>query len=246
MKTGIVMQIEKEHLTLLTPEGEFLRAKKQDKAYSLGEEISFFPIEGSKPSNFSPFKINRWQRVVWVPVAILCIFFGSFISLYQSNKAYAYMSIDVNPSIELTLNKKMRVVELKAFNKDGSLAPLVDHPLAEIYSPGYSRSETFFNDGNLTFTWNVPHVKGLTLRTLGDFAFTMNPAKTFNVLATQYNTDGTIYPTPKPSLSQSTSNTKAYNAEFQADYSRSFNKHTVGGTFVSVVRGGNKVPNMLL
>ena len=28
----------------------------------------------------------------------------------------------------------------RAFNKDGSLAPLVDHPLAEINSPGYSRS----------------------------------------------------------------------------------------------------------
>lgn len=127
----------------------------------------------------------------------------------------------------------------QAFNKDGSLAPLVDHPLAEIYSPGYSRSETLFNDGNLTFTWNVPKVKGLTLKTLGDFAFTMNPSKTFNVLATQYNTDGTIYPTPKPSLSQTSNDTKAYNAEFQADYNRSFDKHTVGATFASVVRGGN-------
>ncbi|MFT3948741.1 MAG: TonB-dependent receptor [Agriterribacter sp.] len=126
-----------------------------------------------------------------------------------------------------------------AFNEDGTLAGLVDHPLAEIYSPGYSRSETMFNDGNLTFKWNVPSVKGLSFRLMGDFALTSNPSKTFSVLATQYNRDGTIYQTPKPSLSQSSSDTKAYNAEFQADYSRIFSRHSIGATFVSIARGGN-------
>ena len=126
----------------------------------------------------------------------------------------------------------------KAFNKDGSLAPLVDHPLAEIFSPGYSRSETFFNDGNLTFTWDVPWVKGLTLKALGDYVFSSNPSKTFDVLATQYNTDGSIYPTPNPTLTQSNSNTRAYNVEFQADYNTYFGQHTLGATLVSVTRGG--------
>ncbi|MEX6688807.1 SusC/RagA family TonB-linked outer membrane protein [Danxiaibacter flavus] len=126
-----------------------------------------------------------------------------------------------------------------AYNKDGTLAGLVDHPLAEIYSPGYARSETFFNDANLAFTWNVPRVKGLSFRVLGDYSIASNPSKVFNVLATQYNTDGTIYPTPKPSLSQTSSDTKAYNAEFQADYFRGFGKHNIGATFVSIVRGGN-------
>jgi hypothetical protein len=126
-----------------------------------------------------------------------------------------------------------------AYNKDGTLAGLVDHPLAEIYSPGYSRAETLFNDANLSFTWNVPQVKGLSFRVLGDYSIASNPSKVFNVLATQYNADGTIYPTPKPSLSQTSSDTKAYNAEFQADYIRGFGKHNIGATFVSVVRGGN-------
>jgi len=126
-----------------------------------------------------------------------------------------------------------------AYNKDGSLAGLVDHPLAEINSPGYARAETFFNDANLAFTWNVPQVKGLSFRVLGDYLMASMPSKVFNVLATQYNADGTIYPTPKASLSQRNIDTAAYNAEFQADYQRAFGKHNLGATFVSIVRGGH-------
>lgn len=126
-----------------------------------------------------------------------------------------------------------------AFNKDGTLAGLVDHPLAEIYSPGYARTQTSFTDGNLALTWTVPQVRGLSFRVTGDYALTFNPSKTFSVLATQYNADGTVYETPPPSLSQTSNDTKAYNAEFQADYSTSFGDHTIGATFVSIVRGGS-------
>jgi hypothetical protein len=43
---------------------------------------------------------------------------GSIIPVYQSNKAYAYMSIDASTSIEMGLNKKMEVVELKGFDAE--------------------------------------------------------------------------------------------------------------------------------
>jgi hypothetical protein len=67
----------------------------------------------------------------------------------------------------------------KAFNSDGSLAGLVDHPLAEIHSPGYSKNEMFFNDGNLTLNWQVPGVKGLQFTAVGDYSFTLNLPKPF-------------------------------------------------------------------
>jgi TonB-linked SusC/RagA family outer membrane protein len=126
------------------------------------------------------------------------------------------------------------------YNKDGTFSSLADHPLAEIYSPGYARNEIFFNDGNLTFTWDVPWVKGLSFKALGDYAFTQNPSKVFSVLATQYNADSTIYNTSKPSLSQSNSGNRAWDVEFQADYSKKFEKHSVQATLVSVTRGGNE------
>lgn len=119
MKKGIVMEIDDAFLTLLTPEGEFLHARRQNQPYLIGEEIHFFPLEIVK-TNKNNAVINILKlKPVWALMAALFIFLGSFFPIYQNNKAYAYMSIDVNPSIELAINKKMQVVEITGYNKEG-------------------------------------------------------------------------------------------------------------------------------
>jgi hypothetical protein len=120
MKKGIIMEIDDAFLTLLTPEGEFLRTKKQDQIYTIGEEIHFFPIAAiqTRKSLFLLKNIFK-ARSVWAVMAALFILLGSFLPLHQNNKAYAYMSIDANSSIELGVNKKMQVVKLTGFNKEG-------------------------------------------------------------------------------------------------------------------------------
>lgn len=117
MKKGIVMEIDDVYLTLLTPDGQFLKARKSNDHCVIGEEIFFTPIDRS--SRILPF--NRFIAIKPLSIAavILLLFLGTFVPMYQSNKAYAYMSIDVNPSIELGINKNMQVIELTAFNKDG-------------------------------------------------------------------------------------------------------------------------------
>jgi hypothetical protein len=116
MKKGIIMEVNDSLLTLLTPDGQFLQARKQDHPYVLGEEILFTPISKKKSA-----LVNRFIGVkqLSIAAAALFLFLGSLIPVYQSNKAYAYMSIDVNPSIELGINKQMEVVKLTAFNPDG-------------------------------------------------------------------------------------------------------------------------------
>jgi hypothetical protein len=119
MKKGIVMEVDDSYLTLLTPDGEFLRARKMDKLYSIGEEIDFFPVTDYLERN----KINLFKnffalRKVLMTMAVLIISLGSLFPVYQSNKTYAYMSIDAGTSIEMGLNKNMEVVELKGFTKE--------------------------------------------------------------------------------------------------------------------------------
>jgi len=126
----------------------------------------------------------------------------------------------------------------QAFNKNGSLGPLVDHPLAEINSPGYYKNETLFNAGTLTFDWQVPFVKGLSMKALGDYNFTFNPSKSFDLLATQYNADGSVYPTSKPSLSQAQSTARAYTLQYHLNYAKTLGNHNFEATFVYEQRAG--------
>jgi hypothetical protein len=114
------MEMNESSLTLLTPDGEFLQAKRQDIAYSIGEEIYFFPIivDSAKRKWLVSFKNSFKLKSIWKPVTALIIFISAVIPIYQSNQAYAYMSIDAESSIELGLNKKMQVVEINGFNDD--------------------------------------------------------------------------------------------------------------------------------
>lgn len=123
MKTGIIMEINERFLTLLTPEGEFLRARKQDRAYAIGQEIAFFPIElknGNLSRPLSIFRLSRGKGLVAAAFAMM-LAIVSFLPFLQNDQVYAYMSIDVNPSIELGVNQEYQVVELIPYNEEGKL-----------------------------------------------------------------------------------------------------------------------------
>ncbi|NRD78657.1 anti-sigma factor domain-containing protein [Bacillus sp. BRMEA1] len=119
MKKGIIMQIDDAFLTLLTPEGEFLRARKQEQPYVIGEEIYFFPVENQRSSRLFQSVRSYLTRPALITAIAMLVFGASIIPMYQNNKAYAYMSIGVNPSIELGINKKMQVINLTAYNNEG-------------------------------------------------------------------------------------------------------------------------------
>ena len=57
-------------------------------------------------------------KVALTACAFVLVFI-SIIPVYQANQVYAYMSIDVNPSIELGMNENLKIVELIPYNKDG-------------------------------------------------------------------------------------------------------------------------------
>lgn len=119
MRKGIVMEVNDPYLTLLTSDGEFLRARKMDRIYLIGEEIDFFPVtDYIKSKKINAFKNFFTLKTVWMSMAVLIISLGSIVPVYQNNKAYAYMSIDADTSIEMGLNKNMQVVELKGFSKE--------------------------------------------------------------------------------------------------------------------------------
>ncbi|AXN40312.1 anti-sigma factor domain-containing protein [Peribacillus butanolivorans] len=120
MKKGVILSINKRFVTLLTPEGEFLKTKKQERTYEVGEEITFSPFKPKVTLSFSSFHLSFKKKAVLSVAAALLILF-SILPSYSSEHVSAYMTIDVNPSIELELNDQLEVLKLTGLNEDGKL-----------------------------------------------------------------------------------------------------------------------------
>jgi hypothetical protein len=121
VKKGIIMEVHKRFLTILTPQGEFLRARNLKENYQIGQEIDFFPIEQRKISkrlSFSLFQPYKGKLVVSTALALMLLMI-SILPFKQNNHVYAYLSIDINPSLELGVNKNCQVIELIPYNEDG-------------------------------------------------------------------------------------------------------------------------------
>ncbi|RSK26703.1 anti-sigma factor domain-containing protein [Bacillus sp. HMF5848] len=118
MKKGVILEINKNYVTLLTPDGQFVKSQvPYDDKIELGQEITYIPVQAKRPVVVSPFSmlhVKKWSAAVLVAILLL-----AFIPFYNSQQVYAYMSIDINPSIELSLNKKLKVISITPMNDDG-------------------------------------------------------------------------------------------------------------------------------
>ncbi|WP_324255340.1 anti-sigma factor domain-containing protein, partial [Bacillus mobilis] len=114
MNKGIVMDIKKQNVVVLTPNGEFITCKRKAHPYMIGEEISFNKQEQRVPR----FSIPPFLKPTTVIVAgFLCVLL--FFYNQPEEKVFAYVSVDINPSLEASVTEDLRVIDLRAFNDDG-------------------------------------------------------------------------------------------------------------------------------
>lgn len=152
MKKGIVLEVHDEHVTILTPEGEFLKSRKQKGQVALGEEIVFFPLhraETAKKGRFASALRGKWAIISVMTAIILAL---TLYPRYASNQVYAYVSVDVNPSIELGINKDMKVISMDAYNKEGEdiIKQLKNWEKQDITSVSSQIFDVFRQEGFLT------------------------------------------------------------------------------------------------
>ena len=69
-------------------------------------------------SRAAEFIRDNAQRVAMAAAALVCVFLGTGIYSYNNLMAASYMSVDVNPSLEYTLNRMDKVIDVRALNDD--------------------------------------------------------------------------------------------------------------------------------
>ncbi|WP_409294610.1 anti-sigma factor domain-containing protein [Peribacillus sp. SCS-26] len=152
MKKGIVMDINSRFVTLLTPDGQFLKAYNEHGSYSVGEEISFNPVHEGK--RIGKVNFSRRRNAVLLSAAAVFLLILGLLPMFSSKEASAYMTLDVNPSFELSLDDELKVINLHGLNGDGkklktrlaswkdkSVQKVMDIILAESRKSGYLKDE---------------------------------------------------------------------------------------------------------
>lgn len=115
MKRGVVMSIHKQYAVVMTADGQFLQAPIQGTT-QIGEEVTFE----------EEFKRRVIQRpIYWYgsAAALILILFVPLLFFMQrdSQSVVAYVSMDINPSVELGVDENEKVRELRALNEDGEV-----------------------------------------------------------------------------------------------------------------------------
>ncbi|WP_099364526.1 anti-sigma factor domain-containing protein [Fredinandcohnia onubensis] len=119
MKKGIVMDVNDDYVTMLTPDGEFVKAKHTKTSYEIGEEITCFPIDERVRNVSKPrfFQVRKWRYAV-ASSLVAILFLSLFIPFSSRDEVYAYMSIDINPSFEVGLDENLQVISIEALNDE--------------------------------------------------------------------------------------------------------------------------------
>jgi hypothetical protein len=106
---GIVMEVKQKSAIIMTSDGDFLNVRKPSSAVQIGEEITSAVLE-STPA-FS------WRYAAAAAAIILLLL--PFMYFRQAYATVAYVNVDINPSLEIGINRYNKVSVVYALNSDG-------------------------------------------------------------------------------------------------------------------------------
>ncbi|MFC5701992.1 anti-sigma factor domain-containing protein [Cohnella faecalis] len=128
MSQGIVMSIDRSTAVVMTSDGRFVRLKKTDR-HELGLEVAWDSSELASSGSYGLAVRKaiiglprRWVLTAASVAAMFVLLFG--IWSLRPPEVVAYVSMDINPSVELGLDSKERVRVLRAINRDAR--PIVE------------------------------------------------------------------------------------------------------------------------
>ena len=114
--TGMVMERTGSQVILMTSLGEFKKIRIAGNMPEIGEEVRI-PVVHRRFFNM--------PRASWLAVAaaVILLILASPLLLTTINQppevAMAYISVDINPSVELTMSNRYNIMDAQAINADG-------------------------------------------------------------------------------------------------------------------------------
>lgn len=116
MRKGIVMESGDKWTVILTAQGEFVKIPAHPHHIE-GKEVFFHP-EAVVVQEQKKRRWPRWMSGVSLATACLLLL-ALFFPLGGPNSAYAAVTIDINPSVELQVSKDGMVIAITSMDQEG-------------------------------------------------------------------------------------------------------------------------------
>ncbi|MGG1556118.1 anti-sigma factor domain-containing protein, partial [Paenibacillus ferrarius] len=114
MNKGIVMELGEHSIIVMNPQGRFDKIPRGTRSCEVGEEIIYTPAKRR-------LRIPQTAIVSGMVAAIVVCFVlvSTLTGGVASGTVAAYVTIDINPSVEIGIDKNEVVVDLHGLNSDG-------------------------------------------------------------------------------------------------------------------------------
>ncbi len=113
MRKAQIMEINSSYAVGFS-KGEFLKLKKK-AGMKIGDEVIF--LDEDRYNN-KKRQVN-WRALSGVAAACIVVLILVLSTYMNHYMVYAIVTLDINPSVELKLNKQNEILSMKAMNKDG-------------------------------------------------------------------------------------------------------------------------------
>lgn len=117
MNKGIIMELKKNYAIVLNDEGimDKIIAKENMK---VGQKIFYFENDIIKTTTNKVHRYNNFIKTFGSIAALFLIVF-TFFHIMKPEEAYAVVSLDINPSIQIEVDSNQKIIKVEGVNTDG-------------------------------------------------------------------------------------------------------------------------------
>ncbi|MBD0379878.1 anti-sigma factor domain-containing protein [Paenibacillus sedimenti] len=114
MNKGIVMELSENSIIVMSPDGRFEKLPRGTRNCEIGEEILFAPVKRR-------MKVPQMAIASALAAAIVMCFVlvSTLTGNVPGGQVVAYVTLDINPSVEIGIDNQEVVQDLRGLNTDG-------------------------------------------------------------------------------------------------------------------------------
>lgn len=132
MNKGMIMEVKKSYAIALTDAGIMEKIKFKPNM-EVGQKIFYFEDDIIAATSNKVYRHNNLIKAFGSIAALFLLVF-TFFSTIKYDQAYAVVSLDINPSIQIEADSKQKIIKVEGVNDDGKkidFTDIKDIPLEE-------------------------------------------------------------------------------------------------------------------